>query len=41
MDDREGEFAFSQVFAETFGGGVKRRGEIEVVVADLEEEADG
>lgn len=42
MDNGEGEFAFCQVFAEAFEGGVARGGgEVEVVVEDLEEEADG
>ena len=40
VDDREGEFALGQVFAETLGGGVGG-GEVEVVVEDLEKEADG
>lgn len=42
VDDWEGEFAFGQVFAQPFERRVARgRGEIEVVVEDLEEQADG
>jgi hypothetical protein len=42
VDDGKGEFAFCKVFAEAFEGGVAGgRGEVEVVVEDLEEEADG
>ena len=40
MDDGEGEFALGQVLAEALGFGVGWGGEVEVVVADLEEEAD-
>jgi hypothetical protein len=41
VDDWETEFSFSQVFAEAFEGGVARGGgEVEVVVEDLEEQAD-
>ena len=40
MDDGEGEFAFCEVFAEAFVVGVFVAGEVHVVVADLEEEAD-
>lgn len=39
MDDGEGEFAFSQVFAESFVGGVGGGEEVGVVVADLVEGA--
>lgn len=42
MDDGEAEFAFCQVFGEAFEGGVAAGGgEVEVVIEDLEEEADG
>lgn len=41
MDDGEGEFALGEVFAEAFESGVAGcGGEVEVVVEDLEEEAD-
>ena len=40
MDNREGEFAFGQIFTETLVGGVFGRGQVEIVVADLEERAD-
>lgn len=41
VDDWEAEFALCQVFAETLEGCVTRcGGEVEVVVQDLEEEAD-
>lgn len=39
VDDGEGEFAFGQVFAVAFVGGVGGREEVHVVVADLEEGA--
>jgi hypothetical protein len=42
VDNGEAEFALSQILAEAFEGSVARSGgEIEVVVKDLEEEADG
>ena len=41
MDDGEGEFAFCEVFAQAFVVGVFAAGEVHVVIADLEEEADG
>jgi hypothetical protein len=42
VDDGEAEFPFCQVLAEALEGGVARCwGEVEVVVEDLEEEADG
>lgn len=41
MDDGEGEFAFCKVFAEAFVVGVLVAGEVHVVIAYLEEEADG
>ncbi len=41
MNDWEREFSFCKVFAETFEGGVAGcRGEVEVVIKDLKEEAD-
>lgn len=41
VDDWKGEFALGQVFAEAFERGVAGcGGEVEVVVEDLEEEAD-
>lgn len=39
MDDGEGEFAFCEVFAEPFVGGVGGGEEVGVVVADLVEGA--
>jgi len=41
VDDGVGEFALGEVFAEAFVGGVFGGGEVQVVVADLEEGADG
>lgn len=41
MDDGEREFAFGEILADTLCLGVGRGGEVHVVVADLEEEADG
>lgn len=41
MDDGVGEFSLREVFAEAFVGGVFGGGEVQVVVADLEEGADG
>lgn len=41
VDDGVGEFAFREVFAQAFVGSVFGGGEVEVVVADLEEGADG
>jgi hypothetical protein len=41
MYDREAEFALCEIFAEPFEGRVARcGGEVEVVIQDLEEEAD-
>ena len=40
MNDREGEFALGQVFAETFVLGIISAVQVQVVVADLEYEAD-
>ncbi len=40
MDDGEGEFAFGEVFAQAFVFGIFGAGEVHVVVADLEEQAD-
>ena len=39
MDNGEGEFAFGEVFAEAFVVGVLGRGEILVVVEDLEDDS--
>ena len=41
MDDGKREFPLGEIFAETFVVGVGGGAEVEVVVADLEEEADG
>lgn len=41
VDDGVGEFAFREVFAQAFVGSVFGGGEVQVVVADLEEGADG
>lgn len=40
VDDREGEFSFGKIFAETFVFGVLCAREVHVVVADLEKESD-
>ena len=40
MDNGEGEFSFREIFTKTFVFGVFSAGEVHVVVADLEEEAD-
>jgi len=41
VDDGVGEFPLGEVFAQAFVGGVFGGGEVQVVVADLEEGADG
>ena len=41
VDHGEGEFAFGEIFGETFACGVDGGGEVEEVVEDLELEADG
>ena len=40
MDNGEGEFSFREIFTKTFVFGVFSAGEVHVIVADLEEEAD-
>ena len=41
MNDGKGEFSLCEIFAEAFVVGVGGGAEVEVIVADLEEEADG
>jgi len=41
VDDGVGEFSLGEVFAQAFVGGIFGGGEVQVVVADLEEGADG
>jgi len=41
VDDGVREFAFGEVFAQAFVGGVFGGREVQIIVADLEERADG